>query len=163
RSGTDPYAPGTEPHARTTDPYAQALSKDTPSQGTDEVPTPPSQPFVFPPKVASLTPAEGPARARAPPRGLMLESSWRVVGAGAGSSDPRDAGACAHAVWRQPGGGAQRGAPPRRIRGAAGPLPVTQHRGGGEQARRTHPAAARSGDRRGRGRPLEAGERHAGR
>ena len=44
RSGTDPYAPGVEPHARQTDPYAQALSKDTPSQGTDEIPTPPSQP-----------------------------------------------------------------------------------------------------------------------
>ena len=45
RSGTDPYAPGVEPHARQTDPYAQALSRDTPSQGTDEIPTPPSQPF----------------------------------------------------------------------------------------------------------------------
>jgi curved DNA-binding protein CbpA len=74
RSGTDPYAPGTEAHARQTDPYAQALSKDTPSRGTDEIPTPPSQPFAFPPPAASPTPAGGTEEIRTPPGGIMLES-----------------------------------------------------------------------------------------
>jgi curved DNA-binding protein CbpA len=78
RSGTDPYAPGVEPHARTTDPYAQALAKDTPSRGTDEIPTPPSQPFSFPP-AATPTPPGGTTEARTPPGGIMLESEELVL------------------------------------------------------------------------------------
>jgi curved DNA-binding protein CbpA len=77
RSGTDPYAPGIEPHARQTDPYAQALSKSTPSQGTDEIPTPPSQPFSFPPP--AVTPSRGTSEARTPPGGIMLESEELVL------------------------------------------------------------------------------------
>ena len=79
RSGTDPYAAGTEPHARTTDPYAQALAKNTPSQGTDELPTPPSQPFVFPPPAARPTPPGGTTEARTPPGGIMLEHEELVL------------------------------------------------------------------------------------
>jgi len=79
RSGTDPYAPGTEPHARTTDPYAQALAKDTPSRGTDELPTPPSQPFIFPPAAASPTPPGGTTEARTPPGGILLEPEELVL------------------------------------------------------------------------------------
>ena len=78
RSGTDPYASGTEPHARTTDPYAQALGKDTPPRGTDELPTPPSQPFTFPP-AATPTPAGGTAEARTPPGGILLEPEELVL------------------------------------------------------------------------------------
>ena len=78
RKRTDPYAPGVEPHARQTDPYAQALARDTPSRGTDELPTPPSRPFVFPP-LASPTPARGTGEARTPPGGIMLESEEPVL------------------------------------------------------------------------------------
>jgi len=77
RSGTDPYASGVEPHARQTDPYAQALSKDTPSQGTDEIPTPPSQTFSFPPP--AVTPSRGTAEARTPPGGILLEPEELVL------------------------------------------------------------------------------------
>ncbi|HEY3587438.1 MAG TPA: hypothetical protein VGK85_09805, partial [Myxococcaceae bacterium] len=66
RAGTDPYAPGVEPHARQTDHYAQALANETPSRGTDEIPTPPSQPFSFPPAAIS-TPPGGTTEARTPP------------------------------------------------------------------------------------------------
>jgi|GEM_PF-375457 curved DNA-binding protein CbpA len=79
RKGTDPYAPGTEPHSRTTDPYAHALPRDTPSRGTDELPTPPSQPFAFPPPAASPTPSAGIAEARTPPGGIRLESEELVL------------------------------------------------------------------------------------
>ena len=79
RSGTDPYAPGIEPQARQTDPYAQALSAARPSQGTDELPTPPSQPFTFPPSEASPTPAGGTGEARTPPGGIVLESEELVL------------------------------------------------------------------------------------
>ncbi|HZJ52612.1 MAG TPA: DnaJ domain-containing protein, partial [Myxococcaceae bacterium] len=80
RKGTDPYAPGgVEPHARQTDPYAHALPRDTPSRGTDELPTPPSQPFAFPPPAASRTPAGGTTEARTPPGGIMLESEELVL------------------------------------------------------------------------------------
>ena len=79
RSGTDPYAPGGEPEARQTDPYAQALPRDTPSRGTDELPTPPSQPFIFPPAAATPTPPGGTAEARTPPGGIMLESEELVL------------------------------------------------------------------------------------
>ena len=78
RSGTDPYAPGVEPHARQTDPYAQALANETPSRGTDEIPTPPSQPFSFPP-AATPTPPGGTSESRTPPGGIMLESEELVL------------------------------------------------------------------------------------
>ena len=80
RSGTDPYAPGVEPAARQTDPYAQALPRNTPAQGTDELPTPPSQPFSFPPPAATPTPAAGTSEeTRTPPGGIMLESEEPVL------------------------------------------------------------------------------------
>jgi curved DNA-binding protein CbpA len=80
RKGTDPYAPGSvEPHARTTDPYAHALPRDTPSGGTDELPTPPSQPFAFPPPAATPTPPVGTAETRTPPGGIRLESEELVL------------------------------------------------------------------------------------
>jgi len=79
RSGTDPYAPGIEPHARQTDPYAQALARDRPLEGTDEIPTPPSQPFAIPQPAASPTPVGGTAEARTPPGGVVLESEELVL------------------------------------------------------------------------------------
>ncbi|HVP60582.1 MAG TPA: DnaJ domain-containing protein [Myxococcaceae bacterium] len=79
RSGTDPYAPPLEPEARQTDPYAQALPRNTPAQGADELPTPPSQPFAFPPAGAMPTPSAGTAEARTPPGGIRLESEELVL------------------------------------------------------------------------------------
>jgi tetratricopeptide (TPR) repeat protein len=76
RAGTDPFAGG---DTRTTDPYAQALPRDTPPQGTDELPTPPSQPFSFPPAAAARTPPGGTAEARTPPGGIRLESEELVL------------------------------------------------------------------------------------
>ena len=78
RAGTDPYAGG-EVATRQTDPYAQALPRDTPPQGTDELPTPPSQPFSFPPAAAARTPPGGTGEARTPPGGIMLESEELVL------------------------------------------------------------------------------------
>ena len=118
RSGTDPYAPGIEPHARQTDPYAQALARDRPLEGTDEIPTPPSQPFAFPPAGGQPhsgggyrrgTHASGRRRARV--RGA------RARARGAHALHPRGR---AHARRGHPGRGAQRGAAPRGVGGAPG-------------------------------------------
>ncbi|HEY1905317.1 MAG TPA: DnaJ domain-containing protein [Myxococcaceae bacterium] len=78
RAGTDPFAGG-EVATRQTDPYAQALPRETPPQGTDELPTPPSQPFSFPPAAAARTPPGGTAEARTPPGGIRLESEELVL------------------------------------------------------------------------------------
>jgi len=79
RSGTDPYAPGVAPEGRQTDPYAPALPRNTPSHGTDQLPTPPSQPFAFPPAAASPTPPGGTSEARTPPGGIVLEAEELVL------------------------------------------------------------------------------------
>ncbi len=78
RSGTDPYTPALGVEPGQTDPYAQALPRAEESAGTDEIPTPPARPFIFP-AAATPTPPGGTADARTPPGGIMLEPEEMVL------------------------------------------------------------------------------------
>ncbi len=78
RSGTDPYAQGLEVEPGQTDPYAQALPRSDESQASDELPTPPAQPFVFP-AAATPTPPRGTTEARTPPGGIVVEPEELVL------------------------------------------------------------------------------------
>ena len=79
RSGTDPYAaPAPEVEPGQTDPYAQALSRADEPAASDELPTPPAQPFVFPP-AATPTPPAGTSETRTPPGGIMVEPEELVL------------------------------------------------------------------------------------
>jgi hypothetical protein len=77
--GNGPLRPRPEPHSRTTDPYATRSRVTPPPGGTDELPTPPAQPFAFPAAGGQSHPVGGNRRG-------PHASGWhppRVRGAGA--------------------------------------------------------------------------------
>jgi len=78
RSGTAPYALGLEAEPGQTDPYAQPLARSAEPQASDQLPTPPAQPFVFP-RAATPTPPGGTADARTPPGGIVVEPEEMVL------------------------------------------------------------------------------------
>ncbi len=78
RSGTDPYAQGLEVEPGQTDPYAQPLARPDAPPASDELPTPPAQPFVFP-AAATPTPPRGTTEARTPPGGIVVEPEELVL------------------------------------------------------------------------------------
>ena len=145
-----PLRSGDRAARRQTDPYAQALARDRPLEGTDEIPTPPSRPFAFPQPAASPTPVGGTAEARTPPGGVVLESEELVLEPEALMlSTPEGEPTPAAGTLVEELSEALRRA---GLGGAPGSLPGSQHRGGGQQASGADPAPARPGGQRARGR-----------